>query len=92
MLHAFARTLTEILDSKKAAYSFVATAAAIVLHLRFGISAENALLLVSPLSVAIAAEAHVNGKRCAANAGATAASSSTTPRAVSDQDKSRLPS
>lgn len=73
MFHAFARTLTEILDSKKAAYSFAATAIAVVLHLKFGVSAENALLLVSPLSVAIAAQAHVNGKRCSANAAAAAA-------------------
>lgn len=72
MLHAFARTLTEMLDSKKAAYSFVATAIAIVLHLKFGVSPENALLLVSPLGLATAAQAHVNAKRCAAIAGSGA--------------------
>jgi hypothetical protein len=63
MLQALLRTLTEILDSKKAAYSFIATAIAIILHLEFGVSPENALLLVSPLGLATAAQAHVDAKR-----------------------------
>ena len=63
MLQALSRTLTEILDSKKAAYSFIATAVAIILHLEFGVSPENALLLVSPLGLATAVQAHVDAKR-----------------------------
>ena len=63
MLSALMRTFTEILDSKKAAYSFIAAAVAVVLHLKFGVSPENALLLVSPLGVATVAEAHVDAKR-----------------------------
>lgn len=63
MLQAFARTMTEILDSKKAAYSFIAAGVAVVLHLKFGVSPENALLLVSPLGIATAAQAHVDGRR-----------------------------
>lgn len=66
MPHAFARRLTEFVASKNGAYSFVAVAIAIVLHLKFGVSPENALLLVSPLGVAPAVEAHVNAKRVAA--------------------------
>ena len=67
MIKALARTMTEILDSKKAAYSFIATAFAAVLHLYFGVSPENALLLVSPLGVATVAQAHVDAKRGAAS-------------------------
>jgi hypothetical protein len=60
MLKALQRTITEILDSKKAAYSFIAAAAASVLHLYFGVSVQDALLLVSPLGVATIAQAHVD--------------------------------
>ena len=60
MLQAIARTATELLDSKKAAYSFLATIFASVLHLYFGIDVENALLLVSPLGVATLSQAHVD--------------------------------
>ena len=60
MLQALVRTITEILDSKKAAYSFIAVLLASVLHLYFDVSVENALLLVSPLGVATAAQAHVD--------------------------------
>ena len=68
MLQALTRTFTEILDSKKAAYSFIATAVAIVLYLKFNVSPENALLLVSPLGLATAAQAHVDAKRGAVGA------------------------
>jgi len=60
MLKALQRTITEILDSKKAAYSFIAAAAASVLHLYFGVSVQDALLLVSPLGVATISQAHVD--------------------------------
>lgn len=63
MLQALLRTTTEILDSKKAAYSFIATGIAVVLHVKFGVAPENALLLVSPLALATAAQAHVDAKR-----------------------------
>lgn len=60
MLQATLRTITELLDSKKAAYSFLATLGASVLHLHFGIDVQNALLLVSPLGVATLSQAHVD--------------------------------
>lgn len=71
ILRALVRTITEIADSKKAAYSFIAVAIAIVLHLEFGIAPEEALLLVSPLGVATVAQAHVDA-RTAASAAKTA--------------------
>ena len=67
MLQALIRTLTEVLDSKKAAYSFIATAITIVLHLKFGVTIEDALLMVSPLGLATAAQAHVDAKLAASN-------------------------
>ncbi len=78
MLQALVRTITEILDSKKAAYSFIATALAAVLHLYFGVSPENALLLVSPLGVATAAQAHVDASRAKNGAGSNAAADAAT--------------
>ena len=60
MLKALLSTITELLDSKKAAYSFIATILACVLHLRFGVDVQNALLLVSPLGVATLSQAHVD--------------------------------
>ena len=60
MLQALVSTITELLDSKKAAYSFIATIFASVLHLHFGVSIENALMLVSPLGVATLSQAHVD--------------------------------
>jgi hypothetical protein len=60
MLKALVRTITEILDSKKAAYSFIAVFATCLLHLYFGVSIENALLLASPLGVATISQAHVD--------------------------------
>jgi hypothetical protein len=63
MLAALLRTIKELLDSKKSAYSFIAVAVAIVLHLQFGVSPGDAILLVSPLGVATVAQAHVDAKR-----------------------------
>ena len=60
MLKAIIRTITELLDSKKAAYSFIAALGASVLHLYFEISVQDALLLVSPLGVATLSQAHVD--------------------------------
>lgn len=60
MLKALVRTVTEILDSKKAAYSFIAVFATCVLHLYFGVSLQDALLIVSPLGVATISQAHVD--------------------------------
>ena len=63
MLKALQRTITEILDSKKAAYSFIAAVAATVLHLYFGVAVQDALLLVSPLGVATISQAHVDASK-----------------------------
>ena len=60
MLKALLSTITELLDSKKAAYSFIAALGACVLHLYFEISVQDALLLVSPLGVATLSQAHVD--------------------------------
>ena len=60
MLKALISTITELLDSKKAAYSFIAALGASVLHLYFEISVQDALLLVSPLGVATLSQAHVD--------------------------------
>ena len=60
MLKALISTITELLDSKKAAYSFIAALGASVLHLYFGVEPEVALLLVSPLGVATLSQAHVD--------------------------------
>lgn len=68
MLQALLRTVTELLDSKKAVYSFVATVGASVLHLRYGVDVQDALLLVSPLGVATLSQAHVDA--AAAKSGA----------------------
>jgi len=81
MLQALIRTITEILDSRKAAYSFIAVAVAVVLHLQFGVPPENAILLVSPLGVATVAQAHVDAKR-----GATGASGSTSSTTASTSE------
>ncbi len=60
MLQAIIRTITELLDSKKAAYSFIAALGASVLHLYFGTSVQDALLLASPLGLATVSQAHVD--------------------------------
>ena len=73
MLKALLSTITELLDSKKAAYSFIAALGASVLHLYFGVSVQDALLLVSPLGVATLSQAHVDAStaKYAKPAGAT---------------------
>jgi hypothetical protein len=60
MLRALLRTATEIADSKKAAYSFLNMIGACVLHLYFGVNVQDALLLVSPLSLLTLAQALVD--------------------------------
>ena len=82
MLKALISTITELLDSKKAAYSFLATALAVVLHLQFGVSPESALILVSPLALATAAQAHVDAKLGAARASTSTADTSSGSGAV----------
>jgi hypothetical protein len=77
MLKALISTITELLDSKKAAYSFIAALGASVLHLYFGTSVQDALLLVSPLGVATISQAHVD-----AAAAKNSMSSSTTVTAT----------
>ena len=94
MLQAIIRTVTELLDSKKAAYSFLATIVASVLHLYYGVDVQNALLLVSPLGVATLSQAHVdaaaakNGKGVTVTAAAantkTAATVDVFPAPVTD--------
>ena len=60
MLKALISTITELLDSKKAAYSFIAALGASVLHLYFGASVQDSLMLVSPLGLATVSQAHVD--------------------------------
>lgn len=60
MLKALVRTITELLDSKKSAYSFIAAIGACILHLYFDVGVSDALMLVSPLGLATAAQAHVD--------------------------------
>jgi hypothetical protein len=67
MFQAIIRTITEMADSKKAAYSFLATIFASVLHLYFGVSVQEAMLLVSPLGLATVAQAHVDAKSASSN-------------------------
>ena len=81
MLHTLILTMTQILGSKKASYSFLATVVAIVLHLRFGVSVNDAILLVSPLGLATAAQAHVDGKFAASGSTATSVSAPVAPTA-----------
>lgn len=73
MLQALIRTITELLDSKKAAYSFVASIGASVLHLYFGVSVTDSLLLVSPLVAGTVAQAHVDAKQAGSTSQAPAA-------------------
>ncbi len=60
MFRALLRTATEIADSKKAAYSFLNMIGACVLHLCFGVEVQDALLLVSPLSLLTLSQAYVD--------------------------------
>jgi len=78
MLQALIRTVTELLDSKKAAYSFIAALGASVLHLYFKLSIQDALLLVSPLGVATLSQAHVDAAVAKSAGSATATATATT--------------
>lgn len=60
MLPALIRTITELLDSKKATYSFVATIVMAVLIVYFKVDRETALFIVSPLVAGTVAQAHVD--------------------------------
>ena len=64
MFNAIYRTVTEICDSKKAAYSFLNMIGACVLHLCFAVGVKDALFLVSPLTFLTLAQAYVDA--CAA--------------------------
>ncbi|HSX23354.1 MAG TPA: hypothetical protein VLE97_11325 [Gaiellaceae bacterium] len=77
MLQALLRTITELLDSKKAAYSFLASVGASVLHLYFGVSVQDALLLVSPLGLATVSQAHVDAAVAKSGSGKTTESEPT---------------
>lgn len=57
---ALLSTITELLDSKKWVGSYVATIVACVLHLYFGLSIQDSLLLVSPIAIGVAGQAHVD--------------------------------
>lgn len=67
MLQAFVRTLTELLDSKKAAYSFLAAIMMAVLIVYFKVDRETALIIVSPLGLGTVSEAHVDAARAKAS-------------------------
>jgi hypothetical protein len=60
MFKAIYRTVTEICDSKKAAYSFLNMIGACVLHLCFAVSVKDALFLVSPLTILTLGQAYVD--------------------------------
>ena len=62
MMDALKSTVVELLDSKKAAYSFVATLLAICLIQFLHWPVETAMLVVAPLGVATLAQAHVDAK------------------------------
>jgi hypothetical protein len=79
MFQALLSTITELLDSKKAAYSFIATILACVLHLYFGVDVTNALLLVSPLGVATASQAHVDASAAKSKSASVAAAATPAP-------------
>jgi hypothetical protein len=64
MFKAIYRTITEICDSKKAAYSFLNMIGACVLHLCFAVTVKDALFLVSPLTFLTLSQAYVDA--CAA--------------------------
>ena len=83
MLKAIQRTITEILDSKKAAYSFIAAAGATVLHLYFKVAVQDALLLVSPLGVATISQAHVDASKAKNSASHSAGSAASVGAAPS---------
>lgn len=64
MFNAIYRTVTEICDSKKAAYSFLNMIGACVLHLCFAVGVKDALFLVSPLTFLTLVQGYVDA--CAA--------------------------
>jgi hypothetical protein len=82
MFQALLTTITELLDSKKAAYSFIATILACVLHLYFGVSVESAFMLVSPLGVATLSQAHVDAAAAKSKAAVSVAAVAVTPAAA----------
>lgn len=82
MFQALVRTITELLDSKKAAYSFVAAIGASVLHLYFDVSVQDALLLVSPLGVATISQAHVDAAAAKSGAGASSSAAASVAPAL----------
>lgn len=84
MLQALLRTITEILDSKKAAYSFIATIGACVLHLYFNVDVTSALLLVSPLGIATVSQAYVDASAAKQPKPAPSAPSNAGPPAPAD--------
>ena len=86
MLQALLRTATEILDSRKAAYSFIAALFASVLHLYFNVPIENALLLASPLALATAAQAHVDASAAKQPAAAAPAAPAAPPGLTTTTD------
>lgn len=87
MLQALIRTITELLDSKKSAYSFIAALGACVLHLYFEISVQDALLLVSPLGLATVSQAHVDAAAAKRGpAGTTTATVTATVEAAAPAD------
>lgn len=60
MLKALYSTMTELADSKKAAYAFAATIMLAVLIVYFKVDRETALFVVSPLGLGLAGQAHVD--------------------------------
>ena len=59
-MQVFARTFTELLDSKKWIGSYVATAIAVCLIQFLHWSPEVAMLVVTPIGLAVASQAHVD--------------------------------
>lgn len=60
MLKALSSTITELADSKKAAYSFAATLVMAVLIVAFKVDRETAAFIVAPLVAGAVAQAHVD--------------------------------
>lgn len=60
MIRALFGTATKICANEKAAYSFLNMVGACVLHLYFAVSVQDALLLVSPLSLLTLSQAYVD--------------------------------
>ena len=60
MIRALFGTATRICANEKAAYSFLNMIGACVLHLYFNVDVQDALLLVSPLSLLTVSQAYVD--------------------------------